>query len=139
MNSLIFYQMNFHTQNVSKKHFFHLTGGACSSGHAQAQSATFFSPHYAPVPRKIPVHKIFSLKLKVSSTWENPSTRNFSFKLKISTVTRKISVQRIISLKLKVSSTGKNPGKGNFFFKLKVSSTVKYPSTENFFAQTQSL
>ena len=40
INSLTFYKMNFHTQNVSKKHFFHLNGGqalcacACPDGHA---------------------------------------------------------------------------------------------------------
>ena len=40
INSLAYYKMNFHTQNVSKKLFFHLNGGqalcacACPDGHA---------------------------------------------------------------------------------------------------------
>ena len=37
----------------------------------------FFSAHCASVPGKIPVQGFFSLKLKVSSTGENPGTANF--------------------------------------------------------------
>ena len=67
--------MNFHTQNVFKK-FFSLNGGACPSGHAQAQSAC------PPFHEKKLFENILSVKIHFVKKSRNLSWVGAYFSLK---------------------------------------------------------